>query len=171
MSSLVINIFSKRIRGCLLDILAFLLFMALLLTCMFCMDIHSNPGPENINDLNICHLNIRNLRNKIDYLEDFAADCHILRLTETHLTDNISATDICIEGFQSEPYHNDRVGAAGGGVSVYTCISPLICARRRFDLGFPSGEIIWLEVKLPQYSFLLCAVYRPSYCINPFSLC
>ena len=37
-------------------------------------DIETNPGPENIYDLSIVHLNIRSIRNKIEYISDNLLD-------------------------------------------------------------------------------------------------
>ena len=31
-------------------------------------DVETNPGPENLYDLSVLHLNIRSIRNKIDYI-------------------------------------------------------------------------------------------------------
>jgi hypothetical protein len=39
--------------------------------------------------ISLCNLNIRSLRNKIDFLNDFAEDLDILLLTETHLDERI----------------------------------------------------------------------------------
>ncbi|CAC5424809.1 unnamed protein product [Mytilus coruscus] len=36
-----------------------------------------------------------------------------------------------------------------------------ICVKRRQDLEFGSGELIWFEVLIPNFKLLICAVYRP----------
>ena len=49
------------------------------------------PSPSNSQNvildktISLCNLNIRSLRNKIGFLNDFAEDYDILLLTETHL--------------------------------------------------------------------------------------
>ena len=48
-------------------------------------DIETNPGPENICELSIVHLNIRSIRNKIEYITDNLLDFNSLCFTETHL--------------------------------------------------------------------------------------
>ena len=49
-----------------------------LILLIICMDIHLNPGPasDTINSLDILHLNIRSIRNKIDYISEFS-DTHV----------------------------------------------------------------------------------------------
>ena len=47
-------------------------------------DIETNSGPENRYDLSIVHLNIRSIRNKIEYITDNLLDFNILCFTETH---------------------------------------------------------------------------------------
>ena len=37
-------------------------------------DIESNPGPVNEHSLSILHLNIRSIRNKISYIQDYLSD-------------------------------------------------------------------------------------------------
>jgi hypothetical protein len=67
-------------------------------------NVETNPGPQGPSSsssqnvildktISLCNLNIpcRNLRNKIDFLNDFAEDFDILLLTETHLSSSISA--------------------------------------------------------------------------------
>ena len=68
-------------------------------------DVLENPGPDlNISadsdSLSITHLNIRSIRNKINYIEDSLADFDILCFTETHLNHAISNEELFIEGFQ-----------------------------------------------------------------------
>lgn len=57
------------------------------------MDIHLNPGPasDTINSLDILHLNIRSIRNKIDYISEFSDTHQILRFSETHLDNTVDA--------------------------------------------------------------------------------
>ena len=52
-------------------------------------DIETNPGPETIHDLSLLHLNIRSIRNKVEYIVDNFLDFQILCFTESHLNDNV----------------------------------------------------------------------------------
>lgn len=135
----------------------------LLMLLLMCMDVESDPGPT-INELSIFHLNIRSVRNKLDYIEDIASDYNIISLTETHLDENIPSRDLELQGF-SEPYRADR-NFAGGGILVY--VSEQIKTTRRFDLEFPNGELIWLQLDFPHSFMLLCTVYRPPNATNLF---
>ena len=48
----------------------------------------SSSGSQNVildKTISLCNLNIRSVRNKIEFLNDFAEDFDILLLTETHL--------------------------------------------------------------------------------------
>ena len=56
-------------------------------------NVELNPGP-NIADLSIFHLNIRSMRNKIDYIDSICHESDISCLTETHLDDRIINNDI-----------------------------------------------------------------------------
>ena len=81
-------------------------FLLFILTFIFMVgNIETNPGPEiprsssSQNDIidktvSLCNLNIRSLRNKIDFRNDFAEDFDILLLTGTHIDDRIDECDI-----------------------------------------------------------------------------
>lgn len=130
--------------------------LILLLLLMLDNDIHQNPGPNEL-ELSIFHLNARSIRNKIPYLEDIASENSIICVTESHLDENVNNSDILIEGF-TEIYRHDR-NCHGGGVLAY--ISQDIFTLRRSDLEFEGGEVIWIEVKIPNFKLLVCAIYRP----------
>jgi len=70
------------------------------------MDVESNPGPR-LGELSIFHLNIRSVRHKLDYIEDIVDEYDIVCLTETHLDDQVTTNDLCIDGFHS-PFRLDR---------------------------------------------------------------
>ncbi|CAC5398475.1 unnamed protein product [Mytilus coruscus] len=120
-------------------------------------DVHPNPGPREF-ELSIFHLNARSVRNKISYIEDIASESSIICLTESHLDNNFSNSDIVIDGFSSDTFRKDR-SCFGGGVLVHA--SQDICVNRRQDLEFGSDELIWFEVLIPNFQLLICAVYRP----------
>ena len=69
-------------------------------------DVSANPGPENSltssqtsNRLSILHLNIRSIRNKLEYINENLIDFNVLCFTETHLDVNVNNEDIFIDGF------------------------------------------------------------------------
>ena len=63
----------------------FVMFLLLLQTG----DIETNPGPENGYELSILHLNIRSIRNKLDFILDNFSEFNILCFSETHLDNNV----------------------------------------------------------------------------------
>ena len=67
-------------------------------------NVETNPGPLGLSSassqniildktISLCSLNIRSLRNTIDFLNNFAEDFDILLLTETHLDERIDECD------------------------------------------------------------------------------
>ena len=71
-------------------------------------DVSENPSPDldqsNQNDnLSILHLNIRSIRNKLEYVKDNLSDFDILCFSETHLSDNVLNSDLCVGGFNPHP--------------------------------------------------------------------
>ena len=67
-------------------------------------DVETNPGPNNVDQtpagcISMAHLNIRSIRNKIDFIQLLIADFQIACFTETHLSDNISNDHLAIDGF------------------------------------------------------------------------
>ena len=137
----------------------FTLYRIILL--IICMDIHLNPGPasDTINSLDILHLNIRSIRNKIDYISEFSDTHQILCFSETHLDNTVDADSLKIEGYD-EPLRKDRT-LNGGGVMVY--ISSSLIYKRRLDLENIRLETIWVEIKLKSFNLLLCCFYRSDF--------
>ena len=64
-------------------------FLILLMVLLQDIDVETNPGLENLYDLSVLHLNIRSIRNKLDYITDNVLDFNILCFTETHLDANV----------------------------------------------------------------------------------
>ena len=120
-------------------------------------DVHPNPGPRE-HQFSVFYLNIRSFRYKISYIEDIASESSVICITESHLDNNVSNSDVVIDGFSCDIFRKDR-SCFGGGVLVYT--SQDICVKRCHDLEFSSGELIWLEIRIPNYKVLICTVYRP----------
>jgi hypothetical protein len=80
------------------------------------------------NNMNIAHVNIRSLRNKVDEIRLLLKICRfdILALTETHLDSSISNQQLEIENYKIP--RRDRKGRQGGGCLVYIVNS--ICSTR-----------------------------------------
>ena len=120
-------------------------------------DVHQNPGPQE-HELSVFHLNARSVRNKLAYLEDIASEFSIVCITESHLDNTVTDSDIFIDGFSDSILRKDR-NCFGGGVLVYS--SQGIYINERKDLSFENGELIWFEVIIPNLKLLICVVYRP----------
>ena len=88
-------------------------------------NVELNPGPESTNSssdthtLSICNLNIRSVRNKINFIENFLSDFDILALTETHLDEQVRDEDINVETFSNKILRKDRTNH-GGGLLIYS---------------------------------------------------
>nr|XP_022287616.1 uncharacterized protein LOC111100237 isoform X1 [Crassostrea virginica]XP_022287617.1 uncharacterized protein LOC111100237 isoform X1 [Crassostrea virginica]XP_022287618.1 uncharacterized protein LOC111100237 isoform X1 [Crassostrea virginica] len=127
-------------------------------------DVEVNPGPTFENALDIIHLNIRSIRNKLDYLNTFIHDFDIACFTETHLDSSILDDDLTLDGFTSIQ-RKDR-NSFGGGVIIY--LSSAVSAFRRKDLEPSSIECIWLELDNPTCKYFLCCLYRPPHTNSTF---
>ena len=68
-----------------LNFCSFQRFLILLMVLLQAGDVETNPGPENLYDLSVLHLNTRSIKNKIDYITDNFLDFNILCFTETRL--------------------------------------------------------------------------------------
>ncbi|CAB4040146.1 Hypothetical predicted protein [Paramuricea clavata] len=150
------------------------------------MDVESNPGPaqsDNINyrstnntntakissnqgNIKIAHLNIRSLKNKEHYL--LAQDLvlkqkfDIFTISETWLDTSVTDTEIEFPGYGL--FRLDRNGKRGGSVSAYVNQSfkcePM---KDRSALHFGSGlHQLWLRIQVMNFrSFFICTAYRP----------
>ncbi len=80
------------------DLNIYLAFASVLLI-LLAGDVAENPGPDSFTgSLSILHLNIRSIRNKINYIEDCLTDFDILCFTETHLSDDIDISNLILKG-------------------------------------------------------------------------
>jgi len=129
-------------------------FMSLIL--FLSGDIEVNQGPINNFDINIIHLNIRSIRNKLSFLEDFIHDYEILCFTETHLDNSIPDDQLSFDGY-SFLIRKDR-NSFGGGVLMY--FSDTLKVNRRYDLESSFIECIWAEVPIHTKKLLLGLFYR-----------
>ncbi|PJE77993.1 hypothetical protein CI610_03077 [invertebrate metagenome] len=139
----------------------FLLILILLL--LQHMDIESNPGPVE-GELSVFHLNIRSVRNKLEYIENIAGEYDVICLTETHLDVEVPSSELLLDGFH-HPFRLDR-NFAGGGILVY--VNEVLKVSRIVDLERPDTEILWLQIYLPEKSILIGTVYRSSFHTNQF---
>ena len=133
----------------------FILFMLLLEA----FDIEQNPGPNNFTaDLSILHLNIRSIRNKLDYIKDNFLDFDILCFSETHLDVQVSNEFLFLSDTFDRPYRKDRTNH-GGGVMIY--LNSQLIHVRRADLEIFCDESIWVEIKVNSVNYLLGLFYSP----------
>ncbi|MCG8094922.1 MAG: endonuclease/exonuclease/phosphatase family protein [Candidatus Thiodiazotropha endolucinida] len=134
----------------------------ILMLMLQALDIEKNPGPANSNsanaELSILHLNIRSIRNKIDYIKDHFLDFDILCFTETHLDHQITNDTLLLSDTFNEPYRRDRTNH-GGGLLVY--INSQLNHSRRTDLEIYCPESIWVEIKVNNINYLLGLFYSP----------
>lgn len=145
--------------------------------CLFCNLSMTNTSGNDMNQTNVqidelqdllhrrglkcCHINICSLLPKIDELRnllDTHDDIHILTIGETHLSSEITDSEIAIPNYMT--FRKDR-NRAGGGVVVYVHAS--IRMLRREDLEETFAESIWLEILQSECkNILLGSYYRPS---------
>ena len=97
---LVVSLFKIQSNNPNIDIV-FLLFVLHII--LICGNVEVNPGPESndmsntpsissaesCNSITICNLNIRSVRNKLDFLHNFSDEFDIITLTETYLDPSI----------------------------------------------------------------------------------
>jgi hypothetical protein len=130
------------------------LFQFLFFILLLSGDIELNPGPMYDRVIDIFHLNVRSIRNKIDDLYAIVHEFDIVCFTETHLDKNVTDDQIKIDGFNCI-FRKDR-NCYGGGVLIY--LSSPIQAIRRSDLEPANVECIWVEIENSTSNFfsMLC---------------
>ena len=130
------------------------------LLLIIALDIELNPGPQHaIADLSVTHLNIRSIRNKLDYIKDNFLDFNILCFTETHLDNQVSTSDLFLSNSFDEPYRKDRTNH-GGGLLLYP--NAELVHTRRPDLEIYCEESLWVEITVRHEIFLLGLFYSPK---------
>jgi exonuclease III len=140
------------------------LFQSLFFILLLSGDIELNPGPMYDRVIDIFHLNVRSIRNKIDDLYAIVHEFDIVCFTETHLDKNVTDDQIKIDGFNCI-FRKDR-NCYGGGVLIY--LSNPIQAIRRSDLEPANVECIWIEIENSTSNFLVYCVYRPPHADTTF---
>lgn len=109
--------------------------------------------------LNVAHININSLRNKLSEIENLLSEknVYILALTETHLDQTFEDGELFIQGYNV--YRKDR-NKYGGGVAFY--IRDHLPVKIRTDVMISDIEALWLQIQMPHTKPLLMACcYRP----------
>ena len=107
--------------------------------------------------VNIAHINICSLRNKVDEINNLLVtdDIHNLTISETHLDNTVDDTMVAIHGYNIyKKYINAKGG--GGGVAVY--IQNHIPVKLKEGLMLNIVDVIWLPHLKP---ILVGSCYRP----------
>jgi hypothetical protein len=107
-SAFVLSLF--LLQSTILEInIVFLLFVLQFILIIGDVETHPGPGtynsntPVNItinnvdNYISICNINIRSVRNKLHFLQNFADEYDIFCVTESHLNVNINNDDISLD--------------------------------------------------------------------------
>ena len=121
-----------------------------------CMDVHSHPGPDTLQDnVKMCHLNIQSLNaeNRLDScIQQLANQYDIITMSETWLDGEDNNVDYDIPGYTG-PYRWDRTLQRGGGVLAW--IRNNIVVKPRPEFQQDKLELLWLELKIPKSRLLL----------------
>ena len=112
--------------------------------------------------ISICNINIRSIRNRINFLQNFVDEFDIIVLTEIHLDNTIENRDIELDSFDKSPQRKDRTNS-GGGLLINS--KEDIGISRKHELENNIEETIWVDVHAKGHSFLLCNTYRPKMAI------
>lgn len=156
------HVFASFVKFTLSSILNIEFSVVALLLVLMSGDVSENPGPnlnssENSDSLSVLHLNIRSIRNKLEYIKEMLTDFNILCFTETHLSPEISNDDLFIEGFQPISFRKD-LSPHSSGLLIY--VAEGLFAVHRPDLEENLQEALWIEIKHKGDSYLLCNIYR-----------
>lgn len=120
-------------------------------------DCHPNPGPKK---LIISHSNVRSIKSehKIQDIKNSLSKVDIMTVSETWLDSKDDNNNLLLKNY-SIPYRRDRPHNLYGEVLVW--VANHIISKRQTDLESPDIEILWIEVKLCDFSFLLGTIYKP----------
>ena len=104
-------------------------------------DIEVNPGPDkHKSKVNICHANIRSLRNKMHHVQvDLAGKFDIITLSETWLKSSIRSQNFKLNGYHF-PYRRDCNSGRDEYGGVLAWVSSDIPCKHRRDLESPTIE-------------------------------
>jgi hypothetical protein len=83
--------------------------------------------------ISICNINIRSIRNKLHFLQNFADEYDILWITESHLDVNINNDDLLLDFFSKTFIRKDRNNSGGG---LLAPVSQKLVNRTISDLSY-----------------------------------
>jgi hypothetical protein len=140
-------------------------YLLVVLPCpiLMCLDVQSNPGPDNsrhvLRNISIVNLNVNPLRNKIDLIFNELGGHDIICITETRLNNSICSSDLCLDNFlNSNGFRKDRQTDHGGGILIY--VRNNMIAKRRLDLESNDIESICVEITSNNNKmFLVVCIY------------
>ena len=118
--------------------------------------VHTNYHNHTDRCISLCNINIRSIRNKMEFLETSLNDFDILVVTETHLDNQINDSDITLDSFPNIIHRKDRSNS-GGGLLIN---SKNDISIRKPELENNLDETIWVEIRSKGQSVLLCNTYR-----------
>ena len=136
-----------------------IVFLLFVLQCILIIaDVETHPGsgtynsnpPVNITNNNvdkhisICNINIRSVRNKLHFLQNFADEYDILCVRESHLDVNINNGDLSLDFFSETFIRKDR-NNSGDGLLIY--YKDDISVERVTDLENDTDEAILIKVR------------------------
>ena len=142
-------------------------YLLVVLPCfiLMCLDVQSNPGPDNLRhalrNISIVNLNVNSLRNKTDSIFNELGDHDIICIMETRLNNSICSSDLCLDNFLNpNDFRKDRQTDHGGGILIY--VRNNMIAKRRLD--FESNDIESICVEITSHNnkkSLVVYIYRP----------
>ena len=125
MSGPLIMVSQSHCGPCIFRILIILnyIYIAIIIYLLLikCGDIESNPGPTNVNNLKLCHINARSLtaNNRMDEIENFVTNennFEIIAISESKLDHTVDNSRVDIANYNL--FRKDR-NRNGGGVCLY----------------------------------------------------
>jgi len=121
-------------------------------------NVELNPGPNDLGEISVCHINARSFRNKVDLLQTEAESFDIITLSETWLCPAITNDSLTLTNFHPL-VRKDRMDEAYGGVGIY--VKDNMLCKPRPDLCTNGLEAVWVETKINQDKLLIGSFYRP----------
>ena len=125
--------------------IVFLLYVLQFILIIGDVETHPGPGTYNSNPpvnvtnnnvdkyISICNINIRSIRNKLHFLQNFADEYDILWITESHLDVNINNDDLSLDFFSKTFIRKDRNNSGGG---LLAPVSQKLVNRTISDLSY-----------------------------------
>ena len=109
--------------------------------------------------ISVAHINIRGLVKNLSEVKILLqyTQIDLLALTETHLTDRIDDSEVCIDGY--EIIRRDRKNRQGGSCAMYYKNYLDTLELRKYNSN--KLEALWTELKLCLQRLIVGTVYRP----------